>query len=53
MAIGGRSSIGGQGTFEAPVYGSDEAIAELRPTYALGGVAEPSREELADMQTSS
>ena len=52
MASGGRSSIDGQRTFEAPVYGSDEAIAELRPTYALGGVAEPSREELADMQTS-
>ena len=37
-------------TLEAPVYGSDEAIAELRPTYGLGGVPEPSREELAAMQ---
>ena len=37
-------------TFEGPVYGSDEAIAELRPTYGLGGVPEPSREELAAMQ---
>ena len=37
-------------TFKAPVYGSEEAIAELRPTYDLGGVPEPSAEELAAMQ---
>ena len=52
MANGAQSSMGSQRTFEALVYGSDEAIAELRPTYGLGGVAEPTREELADMQTS-
>ena len=37
-------------TFDAPVYGSAEAIAEMRPTYDLGGVREPSPEELAAMQ---
>ena len=50
MAGGVRKPIGNPRTFEAPVYGSDEAIAELRPTYGLGGVPEPSSEELAAMQ---
>ena len=50
MAGGAQKPIGIPRTFEVPVYGSDEAIAELRPTYNLGGVPEPSREELATMQ---
>ena len=37
-------------TFDAPVYGSDEAIAAMRPTYNLGGAPEPSVDELAAMQ---
>ena len=50
MADGAQKPTGNPRTFEAPVYGSDEAIAELRPTYGLGGLPEPSREELAAMQ---
>ena len=50
MAGGTQKPIGNPRTFDAPVYGSDEAIAELRPTYGLGGVPEPSPEELAAMQ---
>ena len=50
MAGGTQKPIGNLRTFDAPVYGSDEAIAELRPTYGLGGVPEPSPEELAAMQ---
>ena len=50
MAGGAQKPTGNPRTFEAPVYGSDEAIAEMRPTYGLGGVPEPSREELATMQ---
>ena len=50
MADGARKPIGNARTFKAPVYGSEEAIAELRPTYDLGGVPEPSAEELAAMQ---
>ena len=50
MADGTRKPIGNPRTFKAPVYGSEEAIAELRPTYDLGGVPEPSAEELAAMQ---
>ena len=50
MAGGARKPIGDPRTFDAPVYGSDEAIAELLPTYGLGGVPEPSKEELAAMQ---
>ena len=45
-----QKPIGNPRTFEVPVYGSDEAIAEMRPTYNLGGVPEPSPEELAAMQ---
>ena len=44
MADGTRKPIGNPRTFKAPVYGSEEAIAELRPTYDLGGVPEPSAE---------
>ena len=50
MADGARKPIGNPRTFKAPVFGSEEAIAELRPTYDLGGVPEPSAEELAAMQ---
>lgn len=50
MAGGRQKPIGNPRMFEDLVYGSDEAIAELRPTYGLGGVPEPSREELAAMQ---
>ena len=38
---------------EVPVYGNDDAVAALRPTYNLGGVVEPSRDELAAMQKGS
>ena len=37
-------------TFDAPVYGSDEVIAAMRPTYNLGSAPEPSVDELAAMQ---
>ena len=37
-------------TFDAPVYGSDEAIAQLLPTYNMGGVVEPTIDDLAAMQ---
>ena len=50
MAGETQKPIGNPRTFEAPVYGSDEAIAEMLPTYNLGGVPEPSPEELAAMQ---
>ena len=50
MAGETQKPIGNPRTFDAPVYGSDEAIAEMRPTYDLGGVPEPSPEELAAMQ---
>ena len=35
---------------EPPIYGSEEAISKLMRTYNMGGVPEPSREELAAMQ---
>ena len=35
---------------DAPIYGSEEAISKLMPTYGMGGVPEPSRDELAAMQ---
>ena len=50
MAGETQKPTGNPRTFDAPVYGSDEAIAELRPTYGLGCVPEPSPEELAAMQ---
>ena len=50
MASVGERAAQRSKTLEAPVYGSDEAIAELRPTYGLGGMPEPSREELAAIQ---
>ena len=35
-----------------PIYGSDPAIQNLQPTYNMGNVIEPSRDELALMQRS-
>ena len=35
-----------------PIYGSDTAIQNLQPTYNMGNVIEPSRDELALMQRS-
>ena len=35
-----------------PIYGSDKAIQNLQPTYNMGNVIEPSRDELALMQRS-
>ena len=50
MGTRAQNRAAGPRTFDAPVHGSDEAIAQLRPTYNLGGVVEPSVEELAAMQ---
>ena len=53
MGCASEKPQGNTMTFDAPVYGSVEAIANLLPTYNLGGVPEPSLEELASMQNGS
>ena len=35
------------------IYGSNEAIHNMIPTYNMGGVSEPSTDELSEMQNSS
>lgn len=50
MTRGAQKRTGGLEALDPLVYGSDDAITEMCATYNLGGVTEPSREDLAVMQ---